>query len=87
MNKILVCTNPIGPFQKVVAVKDDKVIEQIGVVVDNLPEIVYAFAKKHNINEIYYMGVKEYAIGLMKDAQFNPNFSVGLQFKYYGGSD
>lgn len=85
MNKIIVATNPVGPFQKVFAVSEDGVLAQIGVGIEDLPETIHAFATKYSICDVEFTGAREYALGLMRDAQNNTQFSTGLKFKYYGG--
>ena len=84
MNKILVNTNPVA-FQRVIVVENDIVIDQVGVRIEDLFETIYTCAKKYNISEINFLGQREYALGLMRDAQNNTQFSEGLKFKYYGG--
>lgn len=84
MNKILVNTNPVA-FQKVIVIENDIIIDQIGVQAEDLAETIHACAVKYNISEVNFLGLREYALGLMRDAQNNTQFSDGLKFKYYGG--
>ena len=85
MTKIIVNTNPVAPFQKVFAIGEDGVLAQIGVGIEDLPETIHAFAQKYNITDVEFTGTREYALGLMREAQNNTQFSTGLKFKYYGG--
>ena len=67
MNKIIVYANPIAPFQKVLTVKDGKLVDQVGVLPNYLTEIIFGTAQKYNIQDIDFTGVKDFALGFIKD--------------------
>lgn len=67
MNQIIVYTDPVAPFQKVMAIKGGQVIDQIGVLPNSLIEIVFATAQKYDIQDICFTGVKTFALGFIQD--------------------
>ena len=85
MNKILVNTNPTAPFQRIIVIQNDIIIDQIGAQLEDLSDLISAFAEKHNIEEVNFLGPREYSLGLMKTIQNNLQFAKNLKFKYYGG--
>ena len=67
MDKIIVYTNPVEPFQRVVVIKDKEVITNIGVMPNNLTEIVFDASQKYDVKNICFIGVKTFALGFMQE--------------------
>lgn len=58
--KIIVWTNPTAPFQKVYALKDGEMVDQMGVKFDDLEEVITALCSKYEIFQIDFSGSRAY---------------------------
>ena len=85
MNRLLIRGEPVGPFQHIYVFENDKIVESIGIEIDNLEEIVFELVKKYNIDHIDLSGARVYMKGIEDkitkagSAQYNLN---GLSFRY-----
>jgi hypothetical protein len=60
-NKIIVWTNPTAPFQKIYVMKDGALVDQMGIMPNNIEDIVYALVDKYQITDIDFSGAKSFA--------------------------
>ena len=61
-NKIIVITDPVSYFQRILALVDGKLVDQLGVSQDDLTETIDAFVAKYNATHIDVTGPKAYAM-------------------------
>lgn len=69
VNKIIVWTNPTAPFQKIYVMKEGVLVDQIGVRIDDVKDVVYALADKYNIFDINFSGAPTYGEKIAKDIE------------------
>jgi hypothetical protein len=60
-NKIIVWTNPTAPFQKIYVMKDGVLVDQMGIMPNNIVDIVFALVDKYNISSIDFSGAHSFA--------------------------
>ena len=81
MNKIIVITDPVSYFQRILAIVDGKLIDQLGVSHDDLTETVNAFVEKYQVFEIDVTGPRAYAERYIQQLS-NPTKSSQLKVNY-----
>ena len=85
MNRLLIRGEPTGPFQHIYVFENDKMVESIGIGIDDLEEIVFALVEKYNIDPIDLSGARAYMRGIedkiTKAGLTEYNLS-GLSFRY-----
>ena len=59
-NKIMVVNSPVSRFQKIYVVKDGAMVDQLGVGIDDLVEVLFALVEKYGIEEIDLGGNLEF---------------------------
>ena len=69
VNKIIVWTNPTAPFQKIYVMKEGILVDQVGVKVDDVKDVVYALADKYSIFDINFSGAPSYGEKIAKDIE------------------
>lgn len=69
VNKIIVWTNPTAPFQKVYVMKEGVLIDQLGVKVEDVEDVVFALMDKHGITQIDFSGAVAFAEHFGKNIQ------------------
>ena len=60
MDRIIVTLSPVERVHKVFMIKDGKLVDQCGVNVENLPEVVTMAADKYDITDVDLSGTKSY---------------------------
>ena len=60
MDRIIISLSPVERIHKVFVIKNDNLVDQCGVCVENLPEVITMAADKYNIANIDISGVKAY---------------------------
>ena len=87
MEKILVLTNPVAPFQKVCVVKDDNLVEQVGITPNYIPEVVCQMSQKYDVTKVVVYGTEDFARGILDLLQVDYlNYTTTtLDFEYAGG--
>ena len=85
MNRLLVRGEPVGPFQHVYVFQGDKLVDKLGIGIDDLNDVVFSLAKKYNINHIDLSGSRVYMMGIeeqIKRAGIE-NYNINdLTFRY-----
>lgn len=84
MNKVIVFTNPVAPFQRIILIKNGETSE-VGVGVSDLADAVLESAEKHQIEEIEFRGNQEYCLGLMHELCNHSHYTNTIKVKYIGG--
>lgn len=78
-NKIIIWTSPVENFQKIYVFKDGVIVDQFGIQVTELNEILPALIEKYSINRLDFSGSHIYAEGLVKSFQESaPHLKFGL---------
>mgnify|MGYP007111755467 CR=1 FL=1 len=61
VNRIIIWTNPVAPFQRIYVMKDGVLVDQMGIMPNNIVDIVYALSDKYNITELHFSGTPSFA--------------------------
>ena len=78
-DRIVIWTSPTEPFQKIYVFKDGAQVDQFGIQVSELNEILPALIEKYNINRLDFSGSHVYAEGLIEQFKNStPNLRFGL---------
>ena len=77
-NRIIIWTNPVAPFQKLYVMKDGVLIEQMGIQINDVPDIVFELAQKYEIQEIHFSGTRSYAEKIAEDLREQSVFKYNL---------
>ena len=80
-NKIIVITDPVSYFQRILALVDGKLVDQLGVSQDDLTETIDAFVAKYNATQIDVTGPKAYAMRYVQQLS-NPTKYSNLIVNY-----
>ena len=79
MNKIIIWTSPTAPFQKIYVMKEGELVDQMGVLPNNLEGIVYALVDKYQIMDIDFSGTPSFAEGFMTTLRNNQIIHYGRE--------
>ena len=85
MNSLLIHGEPVGPFQRLYVLNGQKIIETLGITVNDLEETVFALVEKYNITHINLSGAKAYMEGIeqkLKTAGVSTYSIDDLTFQY-----
>ena len=61
IDKIIVWTSPVAPFQKIYVMQDGILVDQAGILPNDIVEIVFALVDKYHITEINFSGTRSFA--------------------------
>lgn len=61
VNKIIVWTSPVAPFQKIYVMKDGILVDQMGIMPNNIVDIIFSLVDKYNIENIDFSGTHSFA--------------------------
>lgn len=61
VNKIIVWTSPVAPFQKIYVMKDGVLVDQMGIMPNNIVDIIFSLVDKYNIENIDFSGAHSFA--------------------------
>ena len=77
-DRIVIWTSPTIRFQKLYVFKDGVMVDQIGVIVEDLNETLAAFIEKYSIRRLDFSGSHNYAKGLVEDFQEKSMLKFGV---------
>lgn len=61
VSKIIVWTNPVAPFQKIYVMKDGILVDQMGIMPNNIVDIIFSLVDKYNIENVDFSGAHSFA--------------------------
>lgn len=61
VNKIIVWTSPVAPFQKIYVMKDGVLVDQMGIMPNNIVDIIFSLVDKYDIENIDFSGAHSFA--------------------------
>lgn len=61
VNKIIVWTSPVAPFQKIYVMKDGVLVDQMGIMPNNIVDILFSLVDKYDIDNIDFSGAHSFA--------------------------
>jgi hypothetical protein len=64
LDRVVVWMSPTAPYQKAYVFQEGVLVDQAGVTVEDLEEVIYAFLIKYNINHLHFSGVHSFAEAL-----------------------
>lgn len=67
MDRIIVYTSPVAPLQKILAIKDGQLIDQVGIWPNDLVETIFAMVQKYDIQDIDFTGIKSFALNFIEE--------------------
>lgn len=79
MNKIIVWTNPTAPFQKIYVMKNNEIVDQLGVMPNNLEDIIYTLVDKYEITDIGFSGAHSFAERFMSELKKGQTIRYGCE--------
>ena len=72
MDRIIVYASPVAPLQKIMAIKDGQLIDQVGIWPSYLVETIFAMVQKYDIQDIDFTGLKSFALNFIEEMK-QPN--------------
>ena len=66
MDKVLILASPIAPMQQVFIYKNGAVMEQLGIAIDNLTDVIVAIHEEYDMNNIELSGNHSFTLGLQE---------------------
>lgn len=85
MDRIIIRGEPTSPFQYIYVYVNGERVERLGVLMENLEDIVFALLKKYNINHIDLSGPRDYTTGIeriLSNPQSIDYEYANITFKY-----
>ena len=79
MDRIIIHGSPVSPVQHVYTYVNGEQVDAIGVQMDNLGDIVFALAEKHNIKTIDLAGSRFFMEGVereFRESELIKNYSI-----------
>ena len=61
VSKIIVWTSPVAPFQKIYVMKEGVLVDQMGIMPNNIVDIVFSLVDKYEITNIDFSGAHSFA--------------------------
>ena len=76
-DKIIVWTSPVAPFQKIYVMKDGELVDQMGIMPNDIVDVVYALVDKYKIMDIDFSGAKSFATSFADELRNNQVIHYG----------
>lgn len=79
MDRIIIHGGPVSPVQHVYVYVNGEQVDTMGVQMDNLAEVVFALAEKHNIKAIDLAGSRFFMEGVereLRESELIKNYSI-----------
>lgn len=67
ISKIVVWTNPVSPFQKIYVFKEGTLVDQMGIMPNNIVDIIFELVDKYQINDIDFSGTYSFGKSFMDE--------------------
>lgn len=69
ISKIVVWTSPVAPFQKIYVFKEGTLVDQMGIMPNNIVDIIFELVDKYQINDIDFSGTYSFGKSFMDEIQ------------------
>ena len=76
-NKIIIWTSPVAPFQKIYVMQNGIIIDQMGIMPNNIVDITFALVDKYDINNIVFSGTHSFAEAFANELKNNQVIHYG----------
>ena len=67
ISKIVVWTSPVAPFQKIYVFKEGNLVDQMGIMPNNIVDIIFELVDKYQINDIDFSGTYSFGKSFMDE--------------------
>ena len=61
IDKIIVWTSPVAPFQKIYVMKEGVLVDQAGIMPNDIVDVIFAIVDKYQIDNIDFSGARSFA--------------------------
>ena len=69
ISKIVVWTSPVAPFQKIYVFKEGVLVDQMGIMPNNIVDIIFELVDKYQINDIDFSGTYSFGKSFIDEIQ------------------